>query len=286
MRYAEVQKNLAKLSARHAAAAREAASGVRVGAPSDDPIAAAELARLRASQSRSEANLNAIRSVRGDAELTEQALADAGDITVRLTEIALQGSSGGLNTEDRQRLALEVSQLKEALVGLGNTKGTRGYLFAGSQTDTPAFDASGNFLGDDVDHLVSIGNSSATAVSTSGADAFAVAGGRNVFADVDALESALNAGDPVATAAALTGIQASHAQLVNARARSGLIVSKLDTSQSLLDALDLEQQQRAASVGAADPFAAFSRVTELGQSLERAVSVSRQILDIGGLNRF
>lgn len=286
MRYAEVLSNLANITSQHHKAAHEASTGVRVGKPSDDPIAAAELARLRASNSQTSTHLSTINMVRGDAQLTEAALADASDILVRLREIALQGANGGLSADDRQTMASEVAGLKDALLQLGNVRGTRGYLFSGSQVATPAFDSNGVFQGDGLAHEVPIGNSTPSVVSTSGQEAFVVAGGRNVFADVDALAAALGANDGDAIRAALDVVDASHGQLVNARARSGLVLSKLDASESLLGTLDTEQQRRAQQAGAADPFESFSRVTALGQSLERAIAVSRQILDLGGSNRF
>lgn len=286
MRYSAVLKNLASITSQHASAAQEASSGVRVGKPSDDPIAAAELARLSASSSQTKAHLSTIDSVRGDAELTEAMLSDASDIFVRLKELALEAANGILSPEDRRTLGVEVTGLKDALLKLGNARGTRGYLFSGSQVDTPSFDATGAFQGDDTAQVVAIGNSSPTPVSTSGADAFVVAGGRNVFADIDAMASALASNDESAIRGALDAIDASHAQLVDARARSGLILGKLDASQSVLDSLDTEQQKRAQTAGAADPYESYTRVTTLGQSLDRAISVSRQILDLGGNNRF
>jgi flagellar hook-associated protein 3 FlgL len=286
MRYTEVLRNLSNITSQHAEAARQAATGIRVGKPSDDPIAAAELARLRASSSQTNAHLSTINTVRGDAELTESVLAEAGDIFARLKEIAAQGSNGTLGADERQALGVEVAGLKEALLQLGNTRGTRGYLFSGSLVSTAAFDSAGAFQGNAQDHVVPIGNSTPTTVSTSGADAFVVAGGRNVFADIDALATALGANDEAGIRASLDSVGASHAQLVNARARSGLVLSKLDASQSVLSSLDTEQNRRAQAAGAADPFEAYSRVTTLGQSLERAIAVSRQILDIGSGNRF
>lgn len=286
MRYSQVLSNLASITSRHAEASQQAASGLRVGKPSDDPIAAAELARLRASQSQTSTHLATIDTVRGDAELTESTLADAGDLFSRLKEIALQGGNGALTADERQLLAVEVGGLKEALLALGNTRGTRGYLFSGSQVTTPAFDQNGNFQGDDSAHVVPIGNSSPTAVSTSGVEAFVVAGGRNVFADLDSLQTALASNDEAAIRGALDAVTASHTQLVNARARSGLVLAKLDASQSVLSSLDTEQQKRATEVGAADPFESYTRVTSLGQTLERAIAVSRQLLEVGGTNRF
>src|SRR5206468_3053879 len=121
--------------------AQQASSGIRVGKPSDDPIAAAELARLSASSSQTKAQLSTIDTVRGDAELTESSLSDASDIFVRLKELALQGANGNLSADERKSIGLEASGLKGALLSLSNARGQRGYLFSGSQVTTAAFDA-------------------------------------------------------------------------------------------------------------------------------------------------
>ena len=285
MRYSQVLSNLANISSQHAKATQEAATGVRVGKPSDDPIAAAELARLSASSSQTKAHLSAIDAVRGDAQLTESTLEGASDIFARLKEIALQGSNGELTAEDRKTLSVEVVGLKDALLKLGNTRGTRGYLFSGSEVTTAAFDPNGVFQGNDNAHVVQIGNSTPTSVSTSGSEAFVVAGGRDVFTDLQNLATALNTDDLAGIRTAIDDIGASHAQLVNARARSGLVLSKLDASESVLSSLDTEQQRRA-QIGAADPYEIYTKVNALGQSLERAISVSKQILELGGISRF
>lgn len=285
MKYSQVLSNLASITSQHAKASQEASTGVRVGKPSDDPIAAAELARLSASASQTKAHLSTIDTVRGDAELTESTLDGAADIFARLKEIALQGANGELTAEDRKTLSVEVAGLKDSLLSLGNVRGTRGYLFSGSQVTTAAFDAAGVFHGDDEAHVVQIGNSTPTAVSTGGAEAFVVAGGRNVFTDLQSLATALGANDLAGIRQSIDDVAASQAQLVNARARSGLVLSKLDASESVLSSLDTEQQKRA-QIGAADPYESYTRVTSLAQSLERAISVSRQILELGGSNRF
>jgi flagellar hook-associated protein 3 FlgL len=286
MRYSQVLSNLASITSQHAEASREAATGVRVGKPSDDPIAAAELARLSASSSQTKAHLSTINAVRGDAELTESTLSDASDIFARLKEIALQGANGELTASDRQILGVEVTGMKDALLKLGNTRGTRGYLFSGSAVTTAAFDPSGAFQGNDDAHVVEIGNSLPTAVSTSGAEAFAVTGGRDVFADLQSLATALGSDDIAGIRSSVDNVGAAQAQLINARARSGLVLSKLEASESVLTSLDGEQQKRAQTVGAADPYESYTRVTSLGQSLERAIAVSKQLLDLGGSNRF
>jgi flagellar hook-associated protein 3 FlgL len=286
MKYSQVLRNLGSITSQHAEASQEASTGIRVNKPSDDPIAAAQIARLRASSSQTDAHLGTINVVRGDAELTEATLSSATDIFTRLKELAIQSANGNLTAEDRKTIGVEVSGLKEALIQLGNTRGNRGYIFSGSQVKTPAFDTNGVFQGDDIEQEVPIGNSTPTVVSTSGSQAFVVAGGRNVFADVDAFTTALNSNDLAGLQGAIDDISASHAQLVDAQARSGLVLSKLDASQSVLDSLDTQQQKAAQHAAAADPYESYTRFTSLGQTLERAIAVSKQMLDLGNNNRF
>jgi flagellar hook-associated protein 3 FlgL len=283
MRYTSVQRNLARLQSEHADASRQASSGQRIGQPSDDPIAAAELARLQSSLDTSSAHRGAIRAVRGDAELAESTLAQAGELMSRAKEIAMQGANGSLSDDDRNALATETRDLKSAMLQLANTRGSKGYLFAGSQTGTAAFDANGTFQGDDATQNVDIGASSPTAVNSSGAQAFTAAGGRDVFSDLDALASALDSNDSAATAATLDQLDASQRQISGERIRTGLVVGKLDTSDGVLAQLGFDLGSRQADIGAADPFEAYSRMTVLAQSLERTVAVSRQMLDLTAL---
>src|SRR6478609_6132607 len=203
MRYDSVANNLSQLSSRQAKAAQEAQTGVRVNLPSDDPIAAAQLARLAASQSQVAARRSTINSVRGDAELAESSLQQASDLMATAKELAMQGGNGSLGASERATLALQVKDIRDQLVGIANTRGTSGYLFAGSATETKPF-------------------------SASGAKAFTSAGGRDVFGDLDALYNALNSNDTTAIGVSIDGLDRSRSQITNAQAAVGLTINKLD----------------------------------------------------------
>lgn len=282
MRYADVTRNLARLQQQHADAARQASTGNRLAAPSDDPIAAAELARVRASVQGADSHRQAIQMVRGDAELSESTLAQATELLGRARELAMQGSNDSVTGSDRVAMAVEIRNLRTQMLGLANTRGTKGYLFAGSQTNAAAFDQNGVFQGDDAAHNVDIGGSTPTNVAASGARAFTAAGGRDVFADLQGLADALDGNDRAGAAAALDQLDASSKQITAERANVGLVVSKLESSDTILQQLTTDFQKRESAVGAADPFEAYSKMTVLAQSLERAVGVSRQILDLTG----
>ena len=280
MRHASVTNNLSSVASRQAKAAQVAQTGIRVNAPSDDPIAAAELARLSASQNQIAARRSTVSSVRGDAELAETQLQSASDLMATAKELAMQGANGTLSAEQRTTLAGQIKDLKEALVGVANTKGAAGYLFGGLQTQSQPFSNTGAFSGDDGSHLVDIGNSTPTAVNASGAKAFTVAGGRDVFADLDTLYTALSSNDVAGVAGSLGNLDTSRAQITQAQAAAGTVINRLDASDAVLSAANLQAQKSTQEVGAADPAQAFSNLTQLNNSLQQVVSVAKTMLDI------
>jgi flagellar hook-associated protein 3 FlgL len=286
MRYTTVTNNLSQLASRQAKAAQEAQTGIRVNAPSDDPIAASELARLSASQDQITARRGTITSVRGDTELAESQLQQASDLMVQAKELAMEGANGSLGASERQTLALQIKGIKDELVGVANSKGSSGYLFGGSQTQSQPFSDTGTFSGDDASHLVDIGNSTPTAVNASGAKAFTSAGGRDVFADLDSLYTALSNNDAAGISGTLTNLDTSRSQITDAQAATGVVLNRLDASDSVLSAASLQSQKTSQEVGATDPAQAFSSLTQLNNALQQSVSVAKSILDLGAFKQF
>ena len=285
LKYANVLRNLSGLASQQADASKKALSGSAIANPSDDPVAAAELVRNRAALSRIESHRSTIRTVLGDTELAEGTLAQASDLFASAKELALQGANGSLGPDERGALAESVRHLREQLAQLANTSGARGYLFAGSQTSVRPFDASGTFFGDGEDAQVDLGGSSPVTVDLAGAEAFTVAGGRDVFGDLTALENALNANDATAVAATLDDLDTSRRQVVDARAKVGLMAERLRTSDSIFEDGSVRLNEHEQRVAQADPIEAYSRMMSLNSALEQAITVSRQILDTGN-NRF
>jgi len=286
MRQSESLRSLGRLNSRYSEALTRAQTGRRVNLPSSDPAAAAELVRNRAAQERNAVGKQAAAAARTDLEQAEGTLAEAGDLFQRAHELAMQGANGSLGADERKSLALEVGHLKESLFALANTKGTNGYLFGGTQLETQPFAAGGAFSGDDNQKLVDLGMGDPMAASVSGAKAFTTSGGRNVFADLDALETALNANDQAGASATLSGIESSRKQLMAVQADAGLKLERLSTTEAVMDRVSVALAQRDEEVGGADPYEAYSDMVQLGQSLEQAVAVAKKVLDLGNIWNF
>ncbi|HEY3495646.1 MAG TPA: flagellar hook-associated protein FlgL [Polyangiaceae bacterium] len=285
MRQTDALRSLSQLSARHADATSRALTGRSVGLPSSDPSAAAELVRNRAAQHRNETAKEAASLVRSDLETAEGALAEAGDLFQRAHEIAMQGANGTLNAEQRRDLGVEVGHIKTQLLALANSKGSQGYLFGGTQVNTTPFAAGGVFSGDDNARVADLGTGSPMAVSVSGERAFTAAGGRNVFADLDALETALSTNDQAGVGGTLSNLETSRKQIMSAQSDAGFKLERITTTEAVMDRVTVTLAQHDEEVGGADPYAAYSDLVSLGQALEQAVAVSKRILDLGGLFR-
>jgi flagellar hook-associated protein 3 FlgL len=283
MKIDTVNRSIAGAQARQMAATREASSGSRIGAPSDDPVAAARLARIQASIQSAAAYRASIASVQGDVELAETTLASAGEIMQRVQEIALQGANDTLPASERSMLAVEVAGLRKQLVSLANTKGSTGYLFGGTEQTVSPFDVNGAFNGNSNPHTVEIAQGLTLDVNADGAKAFTVAGGRDVFADFTALENALNANDGTAVSATVNSLDTSRRQIVAARIDAGDKLNRLGTADAAHDQADTILQSQRHTVADADPAAAYSRLIATQQALESALAVARSTLQtLGG----
>jgi len=106
----------------------------------DDPLGAARAVRYDSAVERLkqyEANVGAASD---QTKLAEGYVRSAVDITQRLREIAVQGANGIYTKDDQKAMAVEVGELINELVSLGNSRGPDGtYLFSGEASQTEPF---------------------------------------------------------------------------------------------------------------------------------------------------
>lgn len=161
---------------------QQVASGKRMLAPSDDPVAAARA--LEVTQSRDivaqfKQNHNNATSALG---LEEAQLSSSTDLLARVRELAVQGGNTSLSNSDRRAITSELRARFEELIGIANaTDGAGQYLFSGFMGSTKAFGGSvesilaGNeivYSGDDGQRKLQVSPTRFLDVSDSGNDVF------------------------------------------------------------------------------------------------------------------
>jgi flagellar hook-associated protein 3 FlgL len=286
MRLDTMTQQMSQLSQRELTASKQASTGMRLSAPSDDPVAAAQAARVQASLDATDGYRTSIRNVRGDVDLAETSLSSAGDILTRAGELAMQGANGSLSASDRAALAQEVGQLRDQLVTVANTKGSTGYLFGGTASTTPPFDATGNFQGNGDDRVAEVGPNVSMTVSVSGASTFTVAGGTDVFAELSNLQTALSTNNVSALPTSVNTLDTARRQVLAGRLDAGTKLARLDTADSAHEAGQTSLSTERTGLLQVDPAAAYTQLQATQTAVEQSIAVARSTLNTLSLNRF
>jgi flagellar hook-associated protein 3 FlgL len=231
-------------------AQEQIATGKRVTAPADDPIAFTRASVLRRADTAALATQRGIDAASRRLNATDTALAGISDIVQRARELALQGSNGTLSASDRGVLATEVSELLAAATGLADTRSSDGErLFGGAASAVPAYaaDADGvlQWQGAGRAPAVVIDGASVSG-GIEGPDAFGITTStvtgappvttitsRDLFATLSALVGALAEPDKTlrntAMSAALGEIDGHITRLGTARATAGARLGRLES---------------------------------------------------------
>ncbi|MDH5408358.1 MAG: flagellar hook-associated protein FlgL [Gammaproteobacteria bacterium] len=156
---------------------KQVATGKRVLAPADDPVAAAQTINLRDSLGRTEQLQRNINHARGRLTLEEGVLDGVTKILQRVRELSVMGNNASQTNDTRGYIAEEILQLNDELVGLANTMDSDGeFLFAGSKGRFKPFSRNdeGDYLyyGDDTQRFVRVGPRRQIAINDTGTQVF------------------------------------------------------------------------------------------------------------------
>jgi flagellar hook-associated protein 3 FlgL len=165
----------------------QVSTGLRINSPADDPVAAARVAHLDASLSRlDQYQANAV-FARNQLGLEEESLNAAIGNLQRIRELTLQANNGTASDGDRQVIAAEIRQHRDALLAIANTTDVDGrHLFAGYREETVPFttNASGSVVynGDQGQRTVQISDNRFVSINDSGTEVFQrIAEGNGTF---------------------------------------------------------------------------------------------------------
>ena len=278
MRDAAARAAATDSSERLLTAGNRASTGKRVAAPKDDPGAYARIATQSGGLGVLGARSRAIARAEGELTAAEGALASAADLLKRAREIAVQMADGSISATDRVVAANEVTQLRQSLVGLANTQVGDVYVFGGTATQTPPFSATGVFLANDNPIELEVADGMRVRANSSGAQAFTIAGGRDVFADLDAFATALAANDVVGVQTAIGNIDDGNAQVTKTRADAGVTVDRMRTASTVTSSAEVALRELRAGEEESDAIQAFADLAKAQAAYERALEVTKRML--------
>ncbi|WIF96130.1 flagellar hook-associated protein FlgL [Caminicella sporogenes] len=129
---------------------KQMATGKKFAMPSDDPIGVSKSLELRSVVSEIQQYKKNAKDAKSWLEITESAVQEVGDILQRARELAV--SADGVETpEDKQKIQVEIEQLKKQLIKIANTTYAGKNIFSGYKTDKPLLGSDGEYLIDSKD---------------------------------------------------------------------------------------------------------------------------------------
>ena len=115
-------------------------TGKKVNRPSDDPVVAMKSMGYRMQVDKVAQFQRNLGEVNNYLDSSDDALDQVGSALKRANELVNKGATGSLTDDDREKIKSELSQLREQIQDMANTKVGDKYIFSGTKTATPLYD--------------------------------------------------------------------------------------------------------------------------------------------------
>lgn len=286
-------ENLADLKTGVAKLQQQVATGKQIEVPSDNPVAFSDAARLKHQLGKFDQYERNMTNLMQRMTLEEATLADATNILTRIQELALQGANDTLSPENRKTISGEISELRDSLLQLANTKDNSGLsIFGGfSGTSTPfQKDEQGNvtFVGDTNVQNVEIADGVETKANGSGFEIFmqvqepGASSVKPLFSILGDLVNELKAGRSGINLS--SGVAASLDQVNNARMLAGTRIAKITRQQDVLASTQLQAKTMLSTVEDTDIEKVVTELKQKMLSLEASQASFVKIADLSLFN--
>ena len=237
-----INKNLSN----YMSAIEQGQSGKRVSKPSDDPFSINSILNYKKELEFNEQYKKNADEIEGYLNVADSSLQNLSGLFQRVQELIIQGSNEPLDSSAMNSIADEISQIKEQVGSIANTKYGNKYIFGGISINTAPYNAAvGDWqLAPDAmkDILVEVEPNNSIAINTNGDEIFNGGGvSRNLFNLLDDIENDLRTGNGVQLRTRLDEVSDATEQILSSLSAVGAkgsrlqaIVSKLDDSEIML----------------------------------------------------
>jgi flagellar hook-associated protein 3 FlgL len=258
-------------------AEEQASTGIRVVHAGDDPAAAGQMIEHQLNAARMTAISAGATDASAELKTADTALSGVNDALDRATELATEMANSTNNASDRASAATEVDGLISTVVSDLNAQVGNRYVLGGTADSSPPFNADGSYNGNAQTRQVEIAPGVYQAASVNASAAIkGTGGGVDVIATLQALSTALKNNDPNAVSDTLTNLQASTAQVAEARTSAGVDMNAFDSSVSIMNTQSTTETTAASNLGDIDEVTAASNLALAQRALDAALTATAQ----------
>ncbi|WFR68728.1 flagellar hook-associated protein FlgL [Curtobacterium flaccumfaciens] len=277
------QMSMAAASARLQAGAakvaqltEQATSLKNIQRPSDDPVGTASSMQVRKEQAAAAQYTRNANDAVGWLATTDSALSSVYSVLNSVRDLTVQAAnSGTMSDTDRDAFITQFQSLKSELQSQANTTyGTRS-VFAGSSTESTAYDPSTGWASAGTDVTRRIGDGTTVRVDTSGAAVFG-SGGSSVFAMIDSIVGDLQNG--VNTNPRINDVDAAISTVRGAQADVGVRHAAALSAQDSLKSATVSLESRRAGIEDKDLAKAVLDLQVQQTNYQAALAVTAKVL--------
>lgn len=274
-------------------------SGRRIQTPSDDPLAASRAVRGHALLSEIETRQFVIRQGQQLLSAADGALGGMGTSLSRVKDLGLQAAAPYLEAGERHALAMEVRDIADQLVVLGNTQVQDIYVFGGSQTGAPPLERSEGNLPPVLYHgnqqqlnymLDSIQSAPAAFPGHYVFNFTDKSGGRpvegadeDVFSLLNDLAGAIERGDMPQVTSYRDQVDACRTHIIAVRGQVGVATQRYQRAQAMSEEANLRTRELLSAEEDVDFAAAISDMQQQETIYRAALSLTGRLLEMPNL---
>lgn len=262
----------------------QSATGRRFDRASEDPAAAADILRADtrlSAYTQYGRNLDTAIS-RGSAE--DRVLGQMANLVDRASELAIAQAGDVANAETRGIAKVEVDQLIQSMITLGNTRFGDGYLFGGTRADqapisdtpagTPPYIADNSALGDPELEIAE----GITAVPVH--NAHEIFRDSNVFTVLRDLSTALGANDRAGVTAAIEQLQQVQTEVQRLTGETGARVNQFEAAKNEMAEATLDTRVQRSQVADIDIAEAVANFSQAQTAYQAALSAASRVINL------
>ena len=261
-------------------------TGLRVNAPSDNPIDARRAINTRASIAKNEQYLENISTVSPRLAETVTAIETMSENLLRARELTLQGANGTNDQTALDALAEEINQILEAAMNTANHQTGSLYIFGGTRTTTPPFDVTRDVNGDITaityqgnteDIEIAVGDGITVTTNEPGSTVFQ--GSQDIFQTLIDIRDNLLAGDQASLQSTrLTELETGRQQLSQAMSRVGAVQNRLERTELELEDFQIQLEELLSDSIDADFADVVINLNAQSNAFQAALSAAAQVI--------
>jgi flagellar hook-associated protein 3 FlgL len=252
-------------------------SSKQLNRPSDNPADVRSAVGLRDILAQLNQYVRNIDNTTSKVSAMDTALSSAGALIQRANELAIEGANGTLDADQRKSIAVEVSQLTEAMAQDAGAKVGDEYVFSGFRVDRAPYQITGpgqvgSYQGDHGVVIARVGPASSMQVNLAGDAVFQPA-----IEALTQLQADLNSGQPVQQAT-IGQIGDALQNLLQARATVGARANRLTDAKTSQESLITSNQALLSQLEDIDMPSAITELTKRQTTYQASLAVTAKVM--------